>query len=260
MEDNQIENLDHIDGSNEAVAPQEVEDLQPESPEGVEGLAEEVEDQQDDEQPKKKPGSARAREALRRKEEEVARLQARIDALEGLVVGKQPKVPQLTNDLQAPVEAAYETYEQYQEALLEYKLEKKLAERERKRAEEDQKRNAATTWENKVKTGIEKYGDKFKDLLDIENINTDINPPTKQTVDLITGPDVPIEVVHWLLTHPSEHNKLNSMSQTKAAIFLGQIEERITKQPIKTKAPEPIKPLTNSARVSPRRNEMMETY
>lgn len=211
----------------------------------VEPEPEENEDSEDDDKPRKKTGSQRAREALQREREARIALETELRLMRERT---EPKPEPVMGDGE-PNEDDYATYKEYTRALARYEIRQELAavESKQKQAKEQEEfRTREQVWQKKVEEGRKKYED-FDELF------VDVEPPPAAIRDLITGPKVPVEVVHFLLTHPDKHKELNRMNPADAAFELADIKNQLAQQPKPTpkptKAPAPMTPTRGSAAV-----------
>lgn len=202
-----------------------------------------IEEPQEEEKPKKKPGSQKAKEQLLHTREQLAKLQHEFEQLKA----KQAPVVDLSKK---PVQEDFDSFEDFIDARTEWKLQQK--EQEKKQTEH------VLTIQEKVNNRLREGAGKFDDFLDLLG---NAEAPPAHIRDLLIEEDVPIEVFHQLLSDPEEHRKLNRMSVAKAALKIAEMAaEYKPKKPIKTKAPEPIKPLTSSVKATSKRDDRMEIY
>ena len=135
-----------------------------------------------------------------------------------------------------PVLASYETYEDYVEALAEWKIEQ----RESKRVQADAAKQHQTAWQKK----IEDAKAKLEDWDDVVNSATDVpvTPAMQQAIfEMEQGP----LVVHYLASHPAEAKRISELSPLSQARELGKIEDKVSTKtepetkPAVSRAPRP---------------------
>lgn len=145
----------------------------------------------------------------------------------------------------------YETYDQYVEALADWKFEQRekarQAEETKRKAEDEQKARTAT-WQDRV-AEFTKQHDDFDEVL--ESIKVPITPAVLQTVmDSENGP----ALAYWLAQHVDDLKRISGLNELAAAREIGKIEASLTQPkpatPAKQKvsaAPVPIKPVGGTA-------------
>ena len=144
----------------------------------------------------------------------------------------------------------FETIEEYNEALLDYKINQNNAAQERKRIAElekselhkknidfEQKRSSV------MQKGIEKY-DNFYNIIG-EMPASVMNETVAQA--LVETPNAE-DVAYFLGTNLNEAQKISEMSPVQVAIKLGEISAKIKNKPTinKSSSAEPIKPVTGA--------------
>lgn len=199
------------------------------------------------EQPKKQPKdrlqkridsiTRSAREAQR----EAADLRERLARLEGRAEASGEKPNQAATD--KPRLEDYSSYDAYQEALTDWKVEQKLSAKEQERQKAERQRSQQTVAQERRMRFVEssdaareKYDD-YDDVV-IENKELKITPAM---ADLISETDNPGEVAYYLGKNPSEAARLAKLSPAKIAIELGKVEVKLSTPAAKktTSAPPP---------------------
>lgn len=222
---------------------------QPETP--VESETTEKQETEGEEKPEKKGGFQRRIDKLTREKRE---LEAKLGELEGKLADKpavQPKEePKPTPEGKPSIEK-YETYDEYVEALAEWKIDQRekarVAEESKRKAEaEQQARNA--TWQERVAEFSKQYDD-FDEVL--ESIKVPITPAVQNTIlESENGP----ALAYWLAQHGDELKRISGLSDLAAAREIGKIEASLTQpkpavqaKPKVSAAPAPIKPVGGTA-------------
>ena len=173
---------------------------------------------------------------------------------------KQSKVDTKSTD--KPTPDAFETHEDYVEALTDWKLEQKLSDRDMKQREKEVKteqQRRVETHVERVKTFMAEHKD-FNDLMD----NVDDIPMSLVVQDIILESERSAELMYELAKHRDEYAAICKMPAIQAAREMGKFEAKYlsasteketTKQIKSTKAPQPITPVgsrsTNALSKSP---------
>lgn len=191
------------------------------------------------EEPKKKTGLQRMREKLQKQDEQIRQL---------LEMANQRKEPEKAEaPTSKPDISTFETYEEYLEALTDWKADQKSSEkireletkRERERLEA-QKAEQAKTIQQRFQEARTKYAD-FDDVMD-----DDLQASAAVLTACEDSPAV-ADLAYYFSKNPDELNRLNHMSPIAVAREIGKLEVKLTEpnKPTKpvTKAPEPIKPV-----------------
>jgi hypothetical protein len=162
----------------------------------------------------------------------------------------------------------FATYEEYVEALTDWKTDRKLTEREERNAKERQAREAVETFSRRAGTFYERIdkgagGDKaqIEEVLPIlQNLKTkdmlEPGEPVTAAVDLadeIVDSDRPLEVLRYLSAHPDVYEGLLSSKDAYALRrAFGRMEAMLDQQSAPAEerrpsaAPAPFKPLAPS--------------
>jgi hypothetical protein len=165
------------------------------------------------------------REAERTRAE---KLQAELDELRGKsrpADAKDPKEPKADD---------FKTVGEYAEALAEYKVEKKFAEREAK-AEQQRREQAAMAAQETLNKRIAAT---VKELPDYAEViaESDIDAPPHIAVYIAESPLGP-KIGYHFAKHPEDFDRINALSPIRAIAELGKLEDRLEK-PAKAKEPE----------------------
>lgn len=153
-----------------------------------------------------------------------------------------------------PKPEQFETHDEYQEALIDWKVERRLKAKEEtdgKKAEEGHRAERMKSFNEQVSKAKEKYED-----FDLVVSNPEI-PITEQVMGLILESDHGAEVAYHLGNNPDVAHRIATLSPTAAAREFGRLEARFaepaeTKEKTRTQtkpnkvpgAPPPIKPLS----------------
>lgn len=206
--------------------------------------------------PKKKGGWLRKIEA---QERQLGYAQARIEQLEGLLVanrngGQKPPAAEPPAMPQGrPTQDQFETYEQYIEALTDYKLQAREAQAREQYAQwqaQEQKRVALEGWHQRVS----EYRPAAPDFEEVMH-SVDHIPLPAYVQDALVRSDMGPAVAYELAKNPAELMKITRMAPLQAVWALGQVAARIAapaappteKKLIPSKAPEPIRPVGQGA-------------
>lgn len=182
-------------------------------------------------------------------------LQREIEALKGTKSQAQPE-----KDAKAPNQDDFTTVGEYAEALAEYKVEKKFAEREAK-AETARREQAAMQAQDALNKRIAATVKELPDYADVIN-DSDLDMPPHITVYIAESPIGP-KIGYHFAKHPEDFDRINKLSPIRAIAELGKLEDRLEKpkaeaEPDKgtdaaartvSRAPSPITPLNASTTV-----------
>lgn len=181
-------------------------------------------------------------------------LQREIEALKGAKSG-----PTTEKDEKAPNPDDYKTVGEYAEALAEYKVEKKFAEREAKQERERQEQAAAQA-QAELNGAITKVAKEFPDYAEVI-ADCDIDMPPHITVYLATNGEAGVRLGYHFAkpANRAEYDRIAKLSPIRAIAELGKLEDRLTKPKVEAKseetadttrtvsrAPSPITPLNAS--------------
>jgi hypothetical protein len=190
-----------------------------------------------------------------------ANRQARAAHFQGREVESPPTevgAPEVPTE-KAPVEDDFEDYNEYIDALTDWKVEQKLAEYDQRaqlRHQNEAHAEKRVSLVEKLELGREKYAD-FDEI-----VHDPIVPITEQIVDILAESEYPAEIAYYLGKNLSVATKISRMPPLAAARAIGKIEAKIAEdeegspgsgspspqpKPTATKkttsAPEPIKPV-----------------
>ena len=182
-----------------------------------------------------------------RAEKEWTRRQAEL--LTHLRPGEQPAKPSDSR----PQREAYQDYEQYLEALTDWKADQKIRESETRRqgqSREEQIRqyqaNVQREYQGRVEAARTKYED-FDDL--VSDPSLPITVPMAQVIaESEMGPDI----AYYLAKNRPDAERIARLSPARAAIELGKIEAKLASAPAPkapSKAPAPIEPVGGTSNV-----------
>lgn len=193
-------------------------------------------------QPEKKPDgvqkrinelTAKARAAERRAEEVERQLQE---------LQQRPKEPE---SQAKPSIDQFQNYDEYVEALADWKTDQKLSARDKAASERQAKQSAQReheTFRTRVESQVDQGRSEFDDFDDVVIQNPDL-PVSPTMAQALVEMEEGHKVAYYLGKNPEEAADIASMSPTRQAIALGRIEAKLAvKPPAKTvsNAPEPI--------------------
>lgn len=185
---------------------------------------------------------------------------ARADRAEAaLKAATEKSGPASEKDSKEPKAEDFKTVGDYAEALAEYKVEKKFAERDARQQQEQQER-AAQAAQAELNGAITKV---MKDIPDYAEVidASDIDMPPHITVYLATNGELGVRLGYHLAKHPDEYDRIAKLTPIRAIAELGKLEDRVTKKPetkadtadeapaAVSRAPSPIKPLEGNTAV-----------
>ena len=237
--------------------------------EAVTPTQEEIEAQEraEQEQTEKKPWYKKRFDELTRKRYEIeAAKAAEIEALkkelqEAKKVSVKPDTPPVNFAKPKPIVGDFQTYEDYVDALTDWKLEKKEAEVFTKRQQEEEAKKQAEkanevkkeqqTFDEKRKATIETGKGKYKDFDEVvQSIPGQIL--TFQMATVIVDSDNGSDVIYHLGKNIQEAERISKLNPWAMAREIGKIEERLKLTEKKTtKAPPPINPNPGKSEVIP---------
>lgn len=253
--------------STEETAAEPKKEPPPEEPVDNEDEDEEQDQEVDTQQPpapKRKGGYLRKIEALERERGYAAR---RIEELESRLAGarKPAGETQPQGPAPKPTQDQYQSYEEYVEALTDYKLEQRelqMAEKARAWHAQEQERQRLAGWEQRVGEYKQTAADFDDVLLAADHITL---PPALQQaiVESETGP----ALAYALARDPRELERIAKLPPLAAVRALGAFEARILDKekpapkqaapPPVSKAPPPVKAIANgsAATAAPRMDD-----
>jgi hypothetical protein len=137
-----------------------------------------------------------------------------------------------------PVHENFQTYEDFTEALTDWKLDQRDAARNQETAQKETDRSIQTI----VEKGVEKYGEDFQDRLLDRSFQ--VSPAMRQAID---SSDASVDILHALMENPKESARIARLSPVLAGKEIAKIELSIVKPAAAKKistAPEPVKTVT----------------
>jgi hypothetical protein len=135
----------------------------------------------------------------------------------------------------------FASFDDFQEALIDYKADQKWEAKQRE-AVEKQTKTVQQRYEAELRSKFLESADKARDKYDDfdEVISSPTLKVTQQVAMLVGETDDPGEVSYYLARNPDEAKRLNSLPPARAAVELGKIEAKIASKPVSvTKAPPP---------------------
>jgi len=229
-----------IQNEGEAANP-ETEEAQAEGETQAEGeeTAKDTDDDQDGEKKQHRSAEKRIKQLTRRYREEQRANQEmakRLEAIEAkMAESNKPARPDPDN---------YGTTEEYEDALIDWKLEQ----RESKGRQETKPETPALgqSWQTQVKAARDSHED-FDDVA----MNLDL-PVTTSMVSIITDSDRGADILYHLGKNPDQAAEIAAMSPVQQARVIGRIEAKLEDQadrkPTKpTQAPNPPNPIKGKA-------------
>jgi hypothetical protein len=194
------------------------------------------------EEKKRQTGSARAKAKLAEEREKNRQLLERLERLEakGTPEPKQPAPegkPKLDD---------FESFEAFNEALTDWKVDQKL----RARESEAQTTKAVQSWEAKKEAAR-------AEIEDFDEVLADMIAPAPVVVAVMNESEHTAKIAYHLAQHPDELRKINQMSPPAAALAIADIALQFKaapepkKEAPKTKAPAPINPVAARSAVPP---------
>lgn len=168
-----------------------------------------------------------------RRIDRLTRKVAELEASKGQRGGDQPEPPT------KPVVTDFDTYEDFVEALTDFKADQRITAAEQRRDAQ----TAETEFQKVFKQGQKAY----KDWDSVVTADVEVTPPMLRA---IKDSDNPADIAYYLGQHPNEADRISSLPAGKQAIAIGKIDAKFDgKQERKTnlrdvsEAPEPITPI-----------------
>jgi hypothetical protein len=183
---------------------------------------------------------AKQREAERRAEQ-LARENEELKKGSGKQPEQKKEAPKAeAQDAKKPEAANFTSYEDYVEALTEWKVEQRerareAKEAERKRAEASESHKKA--WEKKVDAVREKHED-YDDVME----EAGSTPISRAMHNAIAESDIGPELAYYLATNTEEAARIAKLNPYQAAKEMGRIEDKLTEAPADKKPAEDKKP------------------
>lgn len=196
-------------------------------------------------EPKRKDGFQRRVEKLNAKARE-AQLEAEFWKAKAL--GSQPAAAKAVEPAAEPKFSDFNDVEAYTNAMVDWKLERRLAELEQRQAT----RQVTYTHEQRLQEFVKTAPD-FEEVLDnVEHVRF---APT--TLEALATSDIGPQLMYELGKNPSEAERISRLHPVQQVKELGRIEERLASKKTaaatpktETKAPAPLKPAAGKASVS----------
>lgn len=190
------------------------------SEESAEGS--EANTERDDKGRFKKPGVQQRIDELTRARHDAEREAA---YWKGLAAGKggeqaAPATPAAPAELQQPVRSAFATDEEFQEAMVDYKVDLKLQQRDTQRQQVETATARATSWQEKINAAKAEIPD-YDTVMDNANM-----PVAPHVAELLMEHDLGAKVVHFLASNPAMLEKMNGMTPAKAAFEVAAIASK----------------------------------
>lgn len=216
----------------------------------------------DGEKPKKKPGFKRRVEKLNKKLSK-AESEAAYWREQALKHQRPEPEPTPVREPDGKPSAEYfETHEAYMDALTDWKLEKKLAEKESVQRQREIKNEQGKIFDTHIKR-VEEFKSQRPDFIEVIEEVEDVNiPPAVQ--ELILNSDQGPALMYELAKAPDELARICSLSPLAAAREMGKLEAKLSQkespQIKKTKAPPPIKPVGAKSSASIQKDPEQMSY
>lgn len=197
---------------------------------------------------------ARERAKAERKAERYGYERAMREAAERQLQERQPPEPEASPRGEGrPTPNQFETYDQYVEALSDWKVEQRLLEVGRM-SQEARTRAEAARQAEEVRSKLAPAAEKYEDFEDV--VLRDDLPITRDMAEAIlelggTGHDV----AYYLGTHPKEADRISKLGRIAQLKEIDKIATTLASPPEPTKVPPPIKPNEGSGAVEVRLEE-----
>lgn len=183
---------------------------------------------------KEKPKSRydrRIDQLIREKFDEQRRADEAEARLAKLVPREKPSEP-----ADKPKVDSYETYEEYVDALTDWKIAKKDQERSRLEALDrarENRRSFLSTWRQKVEVASKKYDD-FEETLDSDLVLS------REMTEAIMDSDLGCDIAYYLGKHPEEAERIFKLSPYATVREIGKIEHLISSNGTPKQNPSPV--------------------
>lgn len=181
------------------------------------GLEEQVETENRDEKGRYKPDAkTRIAEITRARRE--AERDAEYWKARALGTTATPPAQEAAAEVkQPPTRDAFESEEEFLDALTDHKVDIKLAARDQQARQVQEQTSIATTWQDKL-------GAARAEIPDFDAVLADAELPVERHVaGLIMEHDQGAKVMHHFATHPEELAKINEMTPSRAAFAIADI-------------------------------------
>lgn len=125
---------------------------------------------------------------------------------------------------QPPARANFQSDEDYVDALADFKVDQKLAQREQKQAEVQAQVSKADSWQSKLASAR-------TEITDFDTVmNSATEPVAAHVAELIMEHDHGAKLAHHFAQNPAELEKINEMTPAKVAFELGRLATKFEKQ------------------------------
>lgn len=200
----------------------------------------------------KKTGSQRAREAAQREREARIRAEAQLEVLKGQLGGNKQDTAPVDRSVKPRAED-FETHEAFVEALTDFKLEQKLADREQKQKAVER----SNAWEQQKEAARTKYAD-------FDEVFNDAPMPVPVVAGAMLKHPAGVEIGYYLAKNPTDYRRIQALSDPVEIGFeMAAIAARIA-SPDKPKsassAPKPPVPVTAPPVTQQRQTSRHEVY
>lgn len=199
----------------------------------------------------KKTGSQRAREAAQREREARIRAEAQLEALRGQLGDKKPEAVPIPNTGKPRAED-FETHEAFVEALTDYKLEQKLADREQKQKVAER----TNAWESQKEAARTKYPD-------FDEVFNEAPMPVPVVAGAMLKHPAGVEIGYYLAKNPTDYRRIQALTDPVEIGFeMAAIAARIAPDKPKSasNAPKPPVPVTAPPVTQQRQASRHEVY
>lgn len=143
-----------------------------------------------------------------------------------------------------PQPTDFKTYEEYVNAVIEHRLEQRLAAREQEGQTQRQQREAqqqAAQMRERILDGADEFED-FEEVALADHV-----PISTAMAAAISESDIPAKLAYYLGSHLEEARKIFGLPPTKQVREIAKIESKLTATPKPQTVPEPIKPNSGNA-------------
>jgi len=177
------------------------------------------------------------------------------DFYKGLVSQPTPASP--VEGAPKPTPASFDTYDEYVEALTDWKVEQTISRQSSVKAQQTEVAVREANWASKLEEARQTLPD-YAEVVGSSDVN--IAP---HVADALFDSDRGPELAYHMAQNPDYAERLNKLSPVKAAIELGRLEAALSTPVAKptTKAPAPVSPIRSApARQTDLSKVSMEEY
>lgn len=211
---------------------------------------EEAEEEADADKPPKKKGGYQRK--IDRLTQEKAELEARLEQALAERTAEKPAEtakPPAAEETAKPESKDFKTWDEYEEALIEWRLEQRDKARQAKEEADRQaevRKAVQDNWNAKVEAGRKAYKD-------FDTVVVQSKRPVSPTVQhVILDSEKGGDLAYWLGTHPQDLDRINKLPPVAATRELLKVEQQLSKpapepKPKVSKAPPPVKAGTAGA-------------